>query len=342
MGAVEAMLGNLRSPQYPIAYPPAAKQDDSEWEYEYDENETEDYYFTLDVTTHQSERTQRDGPPAKKRRLTRPDGGDQIDKTSALNIADGANQTTAVRSESNGKLQVLDLHGDNPLVLLDGQLYDCKWSTDLGSQFYVAKTKTVDKPRRSGRVLDVVGLSRARLTGSPITARPRSNTIARTSVGATPANPISVDEENHNEDDEDRTETPAPDQENATMQDERATAEWNATASNEAATPQAQARRSFLERLATIKQRKGETDEVPMSGIKQYELPSNQDEIRKASMAADAERERVKKAQIAEGQKRGPYKKKSTPVASAGKKSGPKPVAEVRSSLGLSGGNDER
>ena len=26
--------------------------DESEWEYEYDDNETDDFYFTLDLTTH--------------------------------------------------------------------------------------------------------------------------------------------------------------------------------------------------------------------------------------------------------------------------------------------------
>ena len=34
------------------APPPIGKNDEDEWEYEYDATETEDLYFTLDLTTH--------------------------------------------------------------------------------------------------------------------------------------------------------------------------------------------------------------------------------------------------------------------------------------------------
>lgn len=327
----------------------AAEQDGTDWEYEYDDNETEDYYFTLDLTTRQTSRAQNRGPSTKRRRLTGPDSNGATDVSLAKDNVQSTSNTTTVQTDQSSKLQVLDLHSENPLVLLDGQLYSCRWSTDLGTQFYVARPDAAKKRLRAGRVVDVVGLSRARLVGSPMIARPRRKKTSVASVGETAANAIAIDEdEDGDENEEDATAVASPTEEDASLQDELSTAERFAKARREARDPKAKARISFLERLSAIKQKKGETDQIPLAGVKDYEPPSNQDEIRKASMAADAERKKAEGPTSAKTRKRGSDKKTQSPAAEDDglnaeqkrRKPGPKTSTEVKSSLGLSGGND--
>ena len=350
MGAPDVNSSGSQHNSEQFAKVAATQGDEVEWEYEYDDNETEDYYFTLDITTNQPRRTQKSGPPAKRRRLTGPENGTAADGSAVKSTANALDTSAAAaQSDPHGKLQVLDLHTENPLVLLDGNLHSCRWSTDIGTQFYVAKAGTAEKPLRAGRVVDVVGLSRARLVGSPVIARPRPKEKAVASVGATEANAIAVEAEDDQEEEngeEDATAGNDLNEADASLHTELTTAERFAKARREVKGPQAEARISFLERLSAIKEKKGETDQIPISGVKQYELPTNQDEIRKASMAADAERENGERSLPAKNRKRGSYKKKPqsenavvpTPEQQR-QKPGPKTSSEVKSSLGLSNDN---
>lgn len=325
-----------------------AAQDGTDWEYEYDDNETEDYYFTLDLTTQQPNRAQNRRPRTKRRRLTGPDHNAATDVSFAKDNVESTSNPTTAQPDNSGKLQVLDLHSQNPLVLLDGQLYSCQWSTDLGTQFYVARPDKSEKRLRAGRVVDVVGLSRARLVGSPVIAHPRRKQKDVTSVGETAAHAIAIaDDEDGVENEEDSALIASPTEEDASLQDELSTAARFTKARREAKDPKAKARISFLERLSAIKQKKGETDQIPLAGVKDYEPPSNQDEIRRASLAADAERKKAEGSTSAKTRKRGPDKKTQSPAAEDDslyaeqkrRKPGPKTSTEVKSSLGLSGGN---
>ena len=94
-------------------------------------------------------------------------------------------------------MQVLDLHSENPLVKLGESFYSCHWSTDLGTQFYVTKSGVVEEPLRRGHVLDVLGVSRARLTGRPVTLHRRRPDVAEQSVGSSAVNAIALDEDDN-------------------------------------------------------------------------------------------------------------------------------------------------
>jgi hypothetical protein len=206
-----------------------------EWEYEYDENETEDFYFTLDVTTLQS----RYG-------------------SKATHIGKGK-----APAQPNDQLQVVDLQSDNPLIKLGECFYSCHWSTDLGTQFYLAKPGIDEKPLRRGHVLDLIGISRARLTGEPVTLHRRRPDATEKSAGSTTSSAIVLD------DDEDAASGVSTPTAMPTSLDRSLNKNINrlATARQNARDPLVKAQASFLEHLAIIKHRKGEKDAIPVFGV---------------------------------------------------------------------------
>lgn len=206
-----------------------------EWEYEYDENETEYLYFTLDVTTLQSQSGL---------------------KTTHINKGKTATQPP-------DQLQVLDLHSDNPLIKLGECFYSCNWSTDLSTQFYVAKPGIDENPLRPGHVLDVIGTSRVRLTGDPVTLHRRRPDAPEKAVGSTTADAIALDDAG------DVTSTNSTPTAISTTEDRvmRKNIKRLATARQNARDPLVKAQASFLERLAIIKHKKGEKDAVPVYGV---------------------------------------------------------------------------
>ena len=325
----------------------AADEEQSEWEYEYDENETEDYYFTLDVTTNLPDAALK-VDQSKRKRLKQTtkthEAGSTRDGQASESVplqhgATESNEPTTVESSTpsdGGRLEVLDLHTKNPLIMLDNKVYSCHWCTDLGSQFYVAQPGIADKPLRPGRVLDVIGLSRARLIGRPATLHQLKVNGAEQLEGATAEKAIEIGDEDSDvnvaADTPDRT--PLGD----ALAPERA---HSAYARPEIKDPALQARASFLERLQSIKQQKGETDKIPFYGVKSYQLPANRDEIRERALAADAEREGDDATPAVKKKKRGPNKTRgasTTGKNSSGSsrgKSGPKSGASLRASLGF-------
>lgn len=328
------------------------RPDEGEWEYEYDDTETEDFFFTLDVTTHQKPKTESPKQKAKRRTSNSiRNGSKRNESASTPNIA-GSDpkpsstnlvQPSSITSEAQeGRLQILDLHEENPLVLLDGQLYSCNWGTDPGSQFYVTHAGVAEKPLRPGRLLDVVGLSRARLIGRPAAVRQRE-AAAVLDVGASAENAIAIDAENHDDDQDDKIDLTSDTPHEVSLQDAPTPTEHFTRKRRAATDPETKAHASFLERLSAIKEKKGETNHIPLHGVQSYELPSNQDEIRKRAMAADAEMEENATPASTQNGKRGPYKKKPANAAEEAatapekkrKKPGPQSNLAITSSLGL-------
>ncbi|GAB7360505.1 hypothetical protein MBLNU230_g8455t1 [Neophaeotheca triangularis] len=177
---------------------------DDEWEYELDEEETEELYFTLDLTTHVPDallhRTQATDKKGENYAATRstfhaqvPIGDEDEDiieedgtfhfvtdaDAAAAQAADDQGKDTGNggSTNSNQKLRILDLHTTNPLVQFNDALYSCYWHTDLGSQIYIARPGTAANPYRSGYHVDVLGSSQARLMAKPLYARPHPTTI---------------------------------------------------------------------------------------------------------------------------------------------------------------------
>jgi hypothetical protein len=171
---------------------------------------------------------------------------------------------------SAGSLQISDLHTANPSFQFNGRTYNGSWSTDYGSQLFVAKPGTVQHPILAGNVLDIVGASRARIIATPAKLRNRYMSHVQSDV-PDGANRSSINK------------LPSD-----TVADSATT---NAVPEKGLSNSGSQAA-SFLQRLAQIKQRKGEKDPVPTYSVKIYNVPTAeaQQAIRDAALQDDADR----------------------------------------------------
>ncbi|KAF1356796.1 hypothetical protein BDV97DRAFT_394679 [Delphinella strobiligena] len=241
-----------------------AVTDESEWEYEYDEHESEDFYITLDMTTHV--------PPSlaqeKKNRASK--GGRKSNKslanapgrtgTQSANTTQGQEEadTSQPQPTCTERMQIVDLDGDQPLISFNNALYSCKWATDVGTSLYItpppAEADAHHPPLRSTPFFDLLGTGFARLIAVPAAIKPRT----------APLSPVNVDQ-------------PASDKLSfSTAEGDIIHADSNqglriqlpSTASSLKVN---QAR--FLERLSAIKAKRGDRDAVPISNVKYYKLP---------------------------------------------------------------------
>ena len=151
----------------------AARESDgdgqSECEYEYDATETEDLYFTLDLTSHV--------PAPFKKPVQRPRNGkgtlQEIDKRGNAEPTTAQTAAPPPPPAPPGKLQVLDLHSKNPLIAYNNAFYSCYWVSGLGSHMYLSAKGVAEKPLRSLRAFDLVGTSAAILVAKPATLHRR-------------------------------------------------------------------------------------------------------------------------------------------------------------------------
>lgn len=231
-----------------------------EWEYEYSAHETENLYFTLDLTTHVPDALGQVNAPGSER-VSRNLSAPRADPADNPNNADQDDEDSE-DDEDLPELQVLDLETSNPLIKFEQSVYSCYWTTDLGTQFHIAQAGQTSDPLRKGTVLDVLGISRARLIGKPIQLIDRNAPIP----GAAPAkakapSPIPVEDE----EEEAFVTTTGP------LQIPKSILKTS--------TSKSQA--SFLTRLSEIKLRKGEKDQVPVIAVKSYTAPDNADAIKR-------------------------------------------------------------
>ncbi|KZM23815.1 uncharacterized protein EKO05_0001058 [Ascochyta rabiei] len=154
---------------------------DDEWEYEYDEVETEDFYIPIDLSNVpkgqklvDSER--RTGHPTLLKSRLR-----------ALNAQRGQQQQDASTGEASseqepatlGEAQIIGLHTPNPLVMYNGQLLSCQWASTIGTDMFFAKpsadASSEEKPLRSLPNVDLLAISSAKLVAKVGRLRPRDD-----------------------------------------------------------------------------------------------------------------------------------------------------------------------
>ncbi|KAI7532824.1 hypothetical protein KC331_g13389 [Hortaea werneckii] len=283
--------------------------DNVEWEYEYDDNETEDFYLTLDLTTHVSNavaapeprKRNRAAPKGKRRPETAAEQATREEREAPVpaarlpslpaTVADSEEQTHPGTREA--KLQILDLHSENPFVKFIDGVYSCNWHTDLSTQVYVAKPGVTETPLRPGTVVDVVAMSRDRVVGKPVTLQPRPKPVV--------VEPEALGGEN-DEDSNDLshsaiTTTTSPPSHPATIPPSSdcthiRPGEPLVIPRDRVRTEAMEHQATFLEQLSAIKLKRGETDLVPVSGVRYYDAPADKEGIRaRALAAAGAERE---------------------------------------------------
>lgn len=201
---------------------------DSDWEYEYDETQTEDFYFTLDLPGTVDRPTKRRKTYAE---VAGDEGAAQPPRTQHVSDGDNGRQASEPRSSP---IKFTGLHSTTPSVVYGEQHYDCRWTTDLGTQFHVSRPGLTKTPFRPGHAVDVVAVSRVRLTGCRITPPPSPKTSGKRST-ATDHSIVLDDDDDEAEDDRDPN---------------------GSTRTTPFAGGQPQL--SFLERVAEIQRKKGE------------------------------------------------------------------------------------
>jgi hypothetical protein len=258
---------------------------ESDWEYEYDDTEKEDVYFTLDLTTHVPNAIQ-EKQYAKNGKLIAPAAAE---RSGALTAGHGrrgdpddefdhpdANATS--RAEA-GQLQILDLHSEKPYVKFNNSFYSCYWFTDLGTQFWVTNPGVVAEPKYSGHVLDVVASSQARLVAMPANLkRKREHIDVEPTVSRAPTQPMEVDNDDASDVSEDsRYQTVEYFQQEPDVP--------MVIPRTKIKDPHLEAQANFMERLSALKLRKGEADahKIPMRVPVYYKGAPNADELRAAN-----------------------------------------------------------
>jgi hypothetical protein len=278
-----------------ILQPPARNEphttDASEWEYEYDQNETEDIYFTLDLTTHvpnaiQEKQYAKNGKLIGGANLAANEDAPQGDATlieadEEAGPSNGhATNTPAITEAST--LQILDLHTEKPYVKFNNGFYSCQWFTDLGTQFWITNPGVVHDPKLSGHVLDVVGSSQTRLVAKPANLKRKRDAIEAepSTEGQTAAQSIEINNDEAASDVSD-----AESRSNVLdVQHEQDPNKAMVIPRQKIRDPHLAAQASFMERLSELKLKKGEKDahRIPLKVPVYYKGARNIDALRAA------------------------------------------------------------
>lgn len=150
-----------------------------EWEYEYDENETEDFYIPLDLSNVPNAQIPvvsqgRPGHPTLlKSRLRALNAARGQPSDMAMDTSDG--QETATM----GEVQIVGLHTSNPLVMYNGELLSCQWTSTIGTDMFFVKPSAhvgdLSQPLRSLPSVDLLSVGSAKLVAKVGRLRPRDD-----------------------------------------------------------------------------------------------------------------------------------------------------------------------
>jgi hypothetical protein len=158
-------------------------KDEEEWEYEYDEVETEDFYIPIDLSNVPSAQIplnaeRRPGHPTllkSRLRALNAVRGQLPDMTNdAVPTQDGAQEIASM-----GEVQITGLHTSNPLMMHNGQLLSCQWTSTIGTDMFFTRPQPEDsdlqRPLRSLPAVDLLSLGTAKLVARVGRLRPRDD-----------------------------------------------------------------------------------------------------------------------------------------------------------------------
>lgn len=161
---------------------------DQEWEYEYDEEETEDFYIPIDLSNvpkgqkHVDSERRTGHPTLLKSRLLALNAqrGQQQDAPAF----EGSNANAKANGEdvtATNQAQIVGLHTENPLVMYNGQLLSLQWASTIGTDMFFTKphadTESGEQPLRSLAGVDLLAMSSAKLVAKVGRLRPRDDLI---------------------------------------------------------------------------------------------------------------------------------------------------------------------
>ncbi|KAF2821762.1 hypothetical protein CC86DRAFT_373549 [Ophiobolus disseminans] len=159
--------------------------EDDEWEYEYDETETEDFYIPIDLSNVPSAQV----PMNLERKLGHPTM--LKSRLRALNATRGQlpeiPTTTPDDNDAQetpptmGEVQISGLHTSNPLIMSNGRLLSCQWTSTIGTDMIFTKPDTgsdnLQQPLRSLPSVDLLALGTAKLVARVGRLRPLDDVI---------------------------------------------------------------------------------------------------------------------------------------------------------------------
>lgn len=215
-----------------------ANLEDDEWEYEYDENETEDFYIPLDLSNVPAAQIPmvsqgRPGHPTLLKSRLRALNAARSQPASIATDTNNGQETTTM-----GEVQVVGLHTPNPLVMYNGQLLSCHWTSTVGTDmFFVKPDANQSQPLRSLPSVDLLSLGSAKLVAKVGRLRPRDDLFEDTSDAQPPMESVPT---------QDNTQNPAAAHADVAR-------EQNSTSGDARPAPP-----SFLTRLNEAKAKKGE------------------------------------------------------------------------------------
>lgn len=241
-----------------------AQADDDEWEYEYDDNETEDFYIPIDLANVPSVQgalglsgpTQKGHPTllaSKLRQISTEQR--EAERNQAVHNVDGVD-------ESVGKIQIIGLHTENPLMMYNDQLLSCEWNKTIGTDLIFSKRGAVVKEEakvlRCLPSVDLVAMGSARLVARVARMRPRDGLFDENPNVGVQSSDEAMDTSGGD------GHVAAPDK-----ADEIAPAPATATEAQSTVEPEAQSTKpassSFLGQLNALKARRGEATRLALS-----------------------------------------------------------------------------
>lgn len=202
----------------------------------------QDFYVTLDLTVHvppqyRTHRKLASAPPPSSATIDPNIDGD----ATPGGVADEPSKGSAAAAD---RLQILELHSDNPLVSYQNKLYSCYWADALGTDLLFTTRSGNDRPQSAVYSTDSFSLlaaTRARLIGRPV------QMTARSTAGALKPTLESDGIDSRN---------------NTDSSSLNAAAEVAAPATQVRSSKSRQGQARFLERLAAVKAARGERDAV--------------------------------------------------------------------------------
>ncbi|KAF2640230.1 hypothetical protein P280DRAFT_30484 [Massarina eburnea CBS 473.64] len=159
-----------------------APSEEDEWEFEYDDTETEDFYIPVDVANVPelqapvNEPSRRLGHPWLLKTKLR---AFYANRQEVENVQIPSTTPDGQESATMGEIQAIGLHTSNPLIMHNGQLLSCSWVSSLGTDLIFAKPNTdvedadAAKPLRKLPEVDLIALGSVRLVARLGRLRPK-------------------------------------------------------------------------------------------------------------------------------------------------------------------------
>ncbi|MCJ1248820.1 hypothetical protein MMC30_006040 [Trapelia coarctata] len=169
---------------------PADVLEDSDWEYEYDDVETESFYVTLDLSS---------APLTRASKKPRTDGANGNGKeSSAPTVPTNAAAQTPQATEAidtldpEDRIQILDLHSSNPVISYQNHVYSCQWTSTLGTDILLTPPHLPPpfRPLHSDPGFNVLATPSIKLVGQPVQMVQHSRGRVEPSVAAPAASSI--------------------------------------------------------------------------------------------------------------------------------------------------------